>query len=425
MKRIKNAKGITLIALVITIIVLLILAAITLSTLAGRRGIITQAQNAEKEHTKAAALEDITIVTYQSPDNKGYTDTVKLEQGLKDIGATIKSKTETKWTVELNGYEFEIDIEEGDVIAKDTTEADSLTLAKMYKNAETAGCDGTNCTATDHLHIGDWVGYTPDTITSGKYLLASMDSDNLLVAIAPADNDGITQEDLYWRVWGYDENTDEVILISNTPTNQYALFHGFERYNSNNYVNYVNELNTICEELYSSNNIGRARSINMDDINKVSSYTEAQKIADFGDSTQPAGIGYTQTFNNCYYPDENSSTGYSIGTKTFTSNAYYYKASEYINNRKQLELMLGPSGNYKYWLASRFVLVESSYADFCVSCVRDGFVGLVGMDCVLCHSDGNFESASLYLRPIVHLESEVTKEQVPIIQPQNDNWTGK
>ena len=115
MKKTRNAKGITLIALIITIIVLLILAGITLSTLAGRRGIINQAQNAEKEHTKAAALEDITLVTYQSIDNKGNTDTTKLEQGLNDIGATIKSKTENKWTVEQNGYEFEIDIETADV----------------------------------------------------------------------------------------------------------------------------------------------------------------------------------------------------------------------------------------------------------------------------------------------------------------------
>ncbi len=115
MKKLKNAKGITLIALVITIIVLLILAGITLSTLAGRRGIIRQAQNAETEHSKESAREDIILVTYQSLDNKGYTDTAKLEQGLNDIGATIKNKTENKWTVEQNGYEFEIDIETADV----------------------------------------------------------------------------------------------------------------------------------------------------------------------------------------------------------------------------------------------------------------------------------------------------------------------
>ena len=115
MKRLKNAKGITLIALVITIIVLLILAGITLSTLAGRRGIIRQAQNAETEHNKESAREDIILVTYQSLDNKGYTDTAKLEQGLNDIGATIIEKGEELWKVEHKGYEFVIDIEEGDV----------------------------------------------------------------------------------------------------------------------------------------------------------------------------------------------------------------------------------------------------------------------------------------------------------------------
>ena len=118
MKRLKNAKGITLIALVITIIVLLILAGITLSTLAGRRGIIRQAQNAETEHNKEASREDIILVTFQSLDNNGNTDTTKLEQGLTDIGATITEKGTDKWTVELNGYAFEIELEEGDVTDK-------------------------------------------------------------------------------------------------------------------------------------------------------------------------------------------------------------------------------------------------------------------------------------------------------------------
>ena len=132
MKRIKNAKGITLIALVITIIVLLILAAITLSTLAGRRGIIRQAQNAETEHNRASAREDITLITYQSLDNKGNTDTTKLEQGLNDIGATIKNRTETTWTVSLNGFEFDIEIEEGDVIDKSSSDGATIDIDEIY-----------------------------------------------------------------------------------------------------------------------------------------------------------------------------------------------------------------------------------------------------------------------------------------------------
>ena len=362
MKKIRNAKGITLIALIITIIVLLILAAITLSTLAGRRGIINQAQNAEKEHTQATALEDITLATYQSLDNKGNTDTTKLEQGLNDIGATIKSKTENKWTVEQNGYEFEINIETGDVIAKGETEAiEELTLAQMYKKAEEAGCDGTNCEETDHLHIGDWVDYKPDTKTIGYDLLAEKSGEDT--------NQNIPQEGLYWRVWGYDENTDEVILISNTPTHEKVYFYGFKGYN-----NIEKELNTMCEELYSKSEIGTARSMNIEDINKVSSYTEEQKIEDFGDSTQEGGIGYTQTFTNCYYPDKNSSTGYSIGTQTFTSNAYDYVLSDYINNNKQLELLIGIEMDFQYWLASRFITVNEWIADFHVAFVNREFV---------------------------------------------------
>lgn len=49
MEKIKNNKGITLIALVITIIVLLILAAVSIATLTGQNGILTQANNAKTQ----------------------------------------------------------------------------------------------------------------------------------------------------------------------------------------------------------------------------------------------------------------------------------------------------------------------------------------------------------------------------------------
>ena len=53
----RRNKGITLIALVITIIVLLILAAVSIATLTGENGILTQAQKA-KEKTKNAEVEE-------------------------------------------------------------------------------------------------------------------------------------------------------------------------------------------------------------------------------------------------------------------------------------------------------------------------------------------------------------------------------
>ena len=50
----QNNKGITLIALVITIVVLLILAGVSIATLTGENGILTQASNAKKVTEEAA-----------------------------------------------------------------------------------------------------------------------------------------------------------------------------------------------------------------------------------------------------------------------------------------------------------------------------------------------------------------------------------
>ena len=55
----KNNSGVTLIALVITIIVLLILAGVSIATLMGPNGIITNAKKADKDTTTGAIIEKI------------------------------------------------------------------------------------------------------------------------------------------------------------------------------------------------------------------------------------------------------------------------------------------------------------------------------------------------------------------------------
>lgn len=114
MKQFKETKGITLIALVITIIVLLILAGVTLATLAGRRGLIKEAQNAETEHNRAAAHEDINLVVMQSYNNRGEIDLEKLREGLTGIGASY-TEGDTTWTVQYEEETFTIDLTEGDI----------------------------------------------------------------------------------------------------------------------------------------------------------------------------------------------------------------------------------------------------------------------------------------------------------------------
>ena len=57
-ENLKSQKAITLIALVITIIVLLILAAVSIATLTGENGILTQAGNSKTKTTESQVNEE-------------------------------------------------------------------------------------------------------------------------------------------------------------------------------------------------------------------------------------------------------------------------------------------------------------------------------------------------------------------------------
>ena len=76
-KKLKNEKGITLIALVITIIVLLILAGISISMLTGQNGILNRAQEA-KEKTEVAGEDELRKLTQMQAamnlENTTHTD---------------------------------------------------------------------------------------------------------------------------------------------------------------------------------------------------------------------------------------------------------------------------------------------------------------------------------------------------------------
>ena len=68
MKKIKNTKGITLIALVVTIVVLLILAAISINMLKGENGIISKATEAREKNKYASAKEKVDMAKMASLD---------------------------------------------------------------------------------------------------------------------------------------------------------------------------------------------------------------------------------------------------------------------------------------------------------------------------------------------------------------------
>ena len=77
-RRVKNNKGITLIALVITVIVLLILAGVSIAMLTGNNGILTQAQNAKNRTEEARIEEENALENYEDYINNATLETATV-----------------------------------------------------------------------------------------------------------------------------------------------------------------------------------------------------------------------------------------------------------------------------------------------------------------------------------------------------------
>ena len=82
--KLKQEKGITLIALVITIIILLILAGVSIAMLTGDNGILNQAQTAKEKTERAGVIERVQteIVSKQVENGKSTLSKTELKQIL-------------------------------------------------------------------------------------------------------------------------------------------------------------------------------------------------------------------------------------------------------------------------------------------------------------------------------------------------------
>ena len=106
----KNARGITLIALVITIIVLLILAGVTINALSGENGILKRATQAKSKTGRANALEQINLAIITARTEKlGQVDKTVLRDEITKAGLTVKTDgDDLPWEVVSDKYIFRI-----------------------------------------------------------------------------------------------------------------------------------------------------------------------------------------------------------------------------------------------------------------------------------------------------------------------------
>ena len=115
----EKQKGITLIALVITIIVLLILAGVSIATLTGKNGVLSQADNAKEETNSATDLEQVKLgVTVGVSENltsgKDINAAIQEELRKTDTNATVIGEDDEK-DVTYNNKNYKVNIKTGSI----------------------------------------------------------------------------------------------------------------------------------------------------------------------------------------------------------------------------------------------------------------------------------------------------------------------
>ena len=140
-QKLKESKGITLIALVITIIVLLILAGVTIATLTGDNGILKKAGDAKTQTEQAKEDENLKIAIAGSYGTDGKLNLKDLKDNLTNQGIDYdKNNTGFPLEVTVNGEKKKIDAN-GNIIesiqslkTKGTVFKDTTTLEDTYGN---------------------------------------------------------------------------------------------------------------------------------------------------------------------------------------------------------------------------------------------------------------------------------------------------
>jgi len=396
--------------------VLLILAGVTISFLTGNNGILNKAAKAKAETIIANAREEIEIAwtssimdyydAMDSGDNfdkseffskdrlnnsiqSGVIDSVDFSEDGDSVIIFVDSqqKTKYKFVVDVNGkvsLDGEENIVDENINNNDATE-------KIIK-----------------LKVGDYVDYTPDEAL--KYVCDAN-------YVGVDSNNAISQSEVEkWRVFSV--KNGKVLLISEAPTKSEITLSSYNGYNNGVWV-----LNDLCDSLWSKSGVGKARSINVEDINSVSSYNISKftnGIFTYGDTTTYTDKDYNKYPNLYAYEKGNGGSieisesllnedgtfqsidGYSSADDglNVTQTHYIYSSANVVN--EILRNMIFQSKSY--WTASRYVDAYKDFASFGLHIVDN--VSMNG--CIMFYDLNNTLTSSYSVRPIVELSSNVT-----------------
>lgn len=454
----KKQNGITLVALVITIIVLLLLATVSIKIIMDG-GLITKSSEATKQHEIASEKEAIQTgyAAYQVDLANKETEELKVE------GANVE-KTEKKWNIIFTKTKNEYQLsEDGNIL-----------LAKQngeYVIWKDNG-DGTFTKGEVTLKVGDYINYdaTKDAngneITEEKATYTSYSEANASLDKNNGRSSGYKKNQIFnlnsytsgWRVLGIENGNLRIISadIIGTDSEKYYL------QGKKGYIDGAEELNAISAMYGQGKGAIGAKSITVEDINKITGYDPentgngkphaskrldeyGNKVTYYWDGTdKPYYEGKNgirgnltishNTFNWCdettCQSSEKSTTATTDNKEKITeliSNLYSYnpitltesnngevKGIEQTSNEWEI-LFMNEEREKAYWIASNYVRCFSEYTYFGMRVVFAGRV--TGVKIFNSYDISNGDNFGI--RPVVTLKSDIQIEKTDV----NDGTT--
>lgn len=283
----------------------------------------------------------------------------------------------------------------------------------------------------DVVGVGDYVAYnvTEGVEDQSKLTYESPVGTGMSHGNGHSAQTFTANDNIRWRVLNIDYTSGEVTLISETPLQTDA---GQDFYLSGaiGYLYAEQELNEICkiygygkgantaktfeydtgdvvEGLDKGTIVGSgARSINVDDINKITGYDPTKD-----DTIKDTYLKeYTHTI---FYPTKTTESGVSqtAENRTDINNIYTYMVSNCIDTTDiKYELLIKSienSSNISYWLASQGSIANETIKDFNIRAIRDGYLGYGYFG--ECDNKGIHDRNlnSFKIRPIVYLKANL------------------
>ena len=317
--KLKNFKGITLVALVITIVILIILATVTINAVFGDNGLISKAEQAAKLTDESSANEDMGIyltgLKLREVQEEGFRLADYLSNNIGNDGLEdFLNNGDGYGQVSYNGHKFLVNLDD-----------------------------------YTYTYLGESDGSVNRRI---EQVLGNNNED--VPGIAMVEAGEIETEDLGWRVLSVNED-GSVNLIANRNTGFEVSLSGI-----NGYTNGVKALNEICSKLYGGLEINgekviSARSANLEDFYNVTykvgkTYT-SQKIQPYINTLDITNDKYSTDQITDYIDPSNTSGAQASNTQMILSGTGMTIRVINARTAKDSADMVNTGNNY--WLATR------------------------------------------------------------------------